>query len=235
MQLLNDKEHSLIKHLWKNISITGLVGLASLLGPPFIVTLCIYYQVHIKLWSSAEWFFAFLLVSIPMSIGIPTSTILSVIVGYFIGWIGLPLLTLAYIIACTLGYKIGALIDGNSLSEFLEKKGKTRFINEINTNDFWIIAFSRLSPALPFAIMNIVFASLKVRMKNFLVAGVIGMLPRTILFLWVGTQLASLADYYEQTGELKMVSVVIITCIVVSSFGLLFLLRGLLKKGGEIA
>ena len=40
----------------------------------------------------------------------------------------------------------------------------------------------RLSPVLPFSIMNLLMPALNIRLSVFLLAGFVGMLPRTLFF-----------------------------------------------------
>ncbi|WP_332913888.1 hypothetical protein [Algoriphagus boritolerans] len=57
-----------------------------------------------------------------------------------------------------------------------------------------LIFFIRISPVVPFAISNFLFASLKIELKNVLIYGIPGMLPRTLLAFGTGLLASSFLD-----------------------------------------
>jgi len=75
------------------------------------------------------------------------------------------------------------------------------FLENVRANSFSWVFVTRLSPVFPFAITNALMAFLGVRVKQFFVAGTLGMLPRTLLALWTGTQAKTIQSLYQNPGS----------------------------------
>jgi uncharacterized membrane protein YdjX (TVP38/TMEM64 family) len=64
----------------------------------------------------------------------------------------------------------------------------------------WVVFLLRLSPLVPFNLLNYALSVTEVRLSVFVIATTIGMLPPTILYLYIGSLGASLARGTEYTG-----------------------------------
>jgi len=117
---------------------------------------------------------------------IPT-TFFSVISGFVFGWAAFPFLVLSYTLASAIGYLSGRLLEKNSLEWLLKPYPKAeKIIEEKKDRMGWLIFFVRISPVIPFAISNLVFAMLDTGLKRVLWFGLLGMLPRTFLAFLTG-------------------------------------------------
>jgi uncharacterized membrane protein YdjX (TVP38/TMEM64 family) len=59
---------------------------------------------------------------------------------------------------------------------------------------FLIVLLCRLSPIFPFNLLNYTFGLTKVSFRDYVLASWLGMLPGTVLYVYLGTTLKSLAD-----------------------------------------
>lgn len=106
-------------------------------------------------------------------------------------------MVMAYALAQWMGYitakKTG--VDGfmNSLLSLGHYESKLKMLKKID-NQWVLVFFCRLSPILPFGIMNFVLSMLQIRLNTFLIAGLLGMLPRTLFFIWVGIESETLLN-----------------------------------------
>ena len=66
--------------------------------------------------------------------------------------------------------------------------------NPGDENGFKIVLLTRLSPLFPFNVLNYAYGASPVAFRDYLVASWIGMLPATILYVYLGSAIASLAD-----------------------------------------
>ena len=64
----------------------------------------------------------------------------------------------------------------------------------------WIVFLLRLSPIVPFNLLNYALSLTDVGLRPFIIATTVGMLPPTILYLYIGSLGASLARGTEYTG-----------------------------------
>ncbi|MCP5024147.1 MAG: hypothetical protein GY930_20560 [bacterium] len=55
-----------------------------------------------------------------------------------------------------------------------------------------LLALIRLSPALPFATTNLLMSTTGIRLLPFLIGSLIGMAPRVIAVVWIGSSLSEL-------------------------------------------
>ncbi|UCS95374.1 VTT domain-containing protein [Echinicola marina] len=133
--------------------------------------------------------------SIMMGIAFCPTTLLAIVSGFIWGWAAFPILVLAYSLASLLGYFIGLKLDHNSLNIILESYPKAgQVVQEKRSKIGNLIFFVRISPVIPFALSNLLFALLKTGWKKLLFYGVLGMLPRTLMAFSIGVMAESFME-----------------------------------------
>ncbi len=125
---------------------------------------------------------------------LPT-TLTAIASGFFWGWSVFPHLVIAYLLANVLGYTLGKWLNADfrtilyarhpSLKEEIEKRIEY---------PAGLVFFVRISPLIPFAISNFLFASLGIPLSKIIRFGLPGMLPRTILAFASGKAANSFLD-----------------------------------------
>lgn len=182
----------------KNLSNLFLLLWTSVL--PLVSSGLLSYHIlqNVQSWenfSYANWLLIALTSIITMALAITPTTFIALLFGYFIGMVGLTLVVPAYLLASALGYIVAARIDGGTFSTTIQQFPKVnQIVTGIQHKSFFFIILCRLSPVLPFAIMNIILSILKVPFFKFLGAGLLGMLPRTIIFVYIGSQADQIMD-----------------------------------------
>ena len=121
--------------------------------------------------------------------------------GFFWGWTVFPHLVIAYLLANVLGYSLGKWLHADfrtilyarhpSLQKEIEKRIE---------QPAGLVFFVRISPLIPFAISNFLFASLGIPLSKIIRFGLPGMLPRTILAFASGMAAQS---FLEAQASLK--------------------------------
>jgi uncharacterized membrane protein YdjX (TVP38/TMEM64 family) len=101
-------------------------------------------------------------------------------------------------ISSTLGASASFLIGRYLARDLIAGRiaGNARFaaIDEAVGRDGWkIVGLARLSPIIPFAVLNYAFGLTQISLKHFTFASWIGMLPGTILFVYAGAVAGDLA------------------------------------------
>lgn len=137
--------------------------------------------------SFLGYLFFLILAAICMGLALLPTTFTAVLTGFVLGWVGLPLLVIAYGLATVLGYLFGKWSNAN-LWELLSQRYPeiSLAVEKRKTQPGGLIFFIRISPVIPFALANFIFASLQVSLKQILLYGIPGMLPRTILSFLAG-------------------------------------------------
>lgn len=134
-------------------------------------------------------------IAILLGFALLPTTLTALATGYFFGWIGFPSLFFGYLLANVVGYSLGKLLNADFLSLLSTQRPefKQRLESRIQRPES-LIFFIRISPVVPFAISNFLFASLKIDLKKVLLFGIPGMLPRTLIAFGTGLLASSFLD-----------------------------------------
>jgi len=113
--------------------------------------------------------------------------------------LGVGLGTVAVSIGSTLGAS-AAFLAGRTLARgFIEAKishnPRFRAIDQaVKHEGFKIVLLTRLSPVFPFNLLNYVFGLTPVSLRDYFLASWIGMLPGTVMYVYLGSAAKNLAD-----------------------------------------
>ncbi|MGK0185775.1 MAG: putative membrane protein YdjX (TVP38/TMEM64 family) [Verrucomicrobiales bacterium] len=116
-------------------------------------------------------------------------------------------------IASTLGATVAFLLGRHTLRRFIKRKieGSAKFsaIDDAVANEGWkIVGLTRLSPAFPFALLNYAYGLTKVSLRDYVIASWIGMMPGTVLYVYLGAIGKAAADSQGRTpGEWALLAV----------------------------
>lgn len=122
-----------------------------------------------------------------MGFAILPTTFIASASGFFFEWVALPFLVTAYALATILGYKLGEKANASLLEILFIKHPKLKEELEARkSKEMSLIFFVRISPIIPFAVSNFLFASMKIPLKKVLIFGILGMLPRTLIAFGTG-------------------------------------------------
>lgn len=174
------------------VTIVPAIGSTILIG-------YIYQNPHLfPSLHTITYFLVTLTAAMMMGLALCPTTLLAILSGYLWGWKVFPLLVVAYSLASLIGYFIGLKLDKNSLNILLGNYPKVqKIVTEKRHQIGTLVFFVRISPVIPFAFSNLLFASLKAGWKNVLIYGFMGMLPRTFMAFSLGLAAGSIRDAIE--------------------------------------
>ncbi|WP_460470282.1 TVP38/TMEM64 family protein [Emticicia fontis] len=168
---------------------------------------------------------------ITSAIAITPPTFLALVFGYFLGWHAILPVFVLNMAAIFLVNMVTRWLDKDRFKTYLSEN---RRVNEILTNikeqELKIIFFAKLSPVLPFALTNFVFALSGAKLKNILLGGFLGMIPRTVLAIWTGYQAKEIRRLLENPNEGNLQKILLIVLLVASVGGILYFLQPRRKK-----
>ena len=112
---------------------------------------------------------------------------------------GVPIGTVAVSVGSVAGASAAFGIGRTIARSWVEKKTaqnpRFRALDEaVGREGFKIVLLIRLSPVFPFVFTNYALALTSVRFRDFLLASWIGMLPGTVLYVYLGSTIKSLAE-----------------------------------------
>ena len=117
------------------------------------------------------------------------------------------------------------------MMSFLSRFEKTMYLmQELREQSWSLIFLTRISPVLPFALMNFVLSLLQIDKKKFFLASIVGMLPRTLFFFWIGTQASDIIKLLQDPDSSKGGQLLMISLIIISIGGLYFVFDQALKR-----
>ncbi len=129
--------------------------------------------------------------SAAVALSIPGSLILTVVGGLLFGW--LPG-TAAAMVAATLGGAVLFLLARTTLGRYLSDKGGPKLqglLSGLRDDAVNYLLFLRIVPVFPFWLVNIAAGIVGMRLYQFLIATVIGIVPGTLAFASAGAALDS--------------------------------------------
>jgi uncharacterized membrane protein YdjX (TVP38/TMEM64 family) len=180
---------------WIWISIAPAIGSLVLLSSYF-------WLEKISIASIQDHLLLSLSIALVLGLALLPTTLTAMAIGFFLGWSGLPDLLIGYILANGLGYTIGKRLNVDFLKILYLKNPQLETELELRTqHPERLIFFVRISPVIPFAISNFLFASLKIGLKKVILFGIPGMLPRTFLAFATGTFASSFLGAKESTNH----------------------------------
>ncbi|MFD2573697.1 TVP38/TMEM64 family protein [Spirosoma soli] len=180
----------------------------------------IVYETVIARFNTLEWAGITLLCTVTSAVLTPP-TMLALIFGYFLGWQAVLPLCIINMGGILFINSIVRWLDHDRFLRFLSRNPKAQSVlDRILDKELEVIFFAKLSPILPFGLTNLLFALSGASLKNILLGGFLGMLPRTLLAIWSGYEAREIRTLLENPNQNTWTQLIIIGLIVVSIIGL---------------
>jgi uncharacterized membrane protein YdjX (TVP38/TMEM64 family) len=161
-----------------------------------------------------------------LGLGIFPTTFFALFSGYMWGLKVIFPIAIVYFFASLLGYCIAKLIKGDFILAFLKRQKKAgNVLNNVQQNSIYWVFLVRISPLFPFAITNTLLAYLHVNLRSYLIGGTLGMIPRSILAIWVGSQAATWQEILKNPNKMDFQNVFTLILLLLSGLGMFYLIR----------
>ncbi len=190
--------------------------------------------------DAITWIVVFLLSSLTMGLALTPTTFIALVSGYFLSWWAVPGVIVGYTTASMIGFTLTRAVDQGTLMQsvydWLSDNNAHRLrqlLRGIAGHQLGIVVMARLSPVLPFALMNVVLPVAGVRLPSFLIAGTLGMLPRTVFFIWLGSEAKVLRTLVEEGGDGLLPRLLLVALLAVSLAGFFYYGKRVLAQAVE--
>jgi uncharacterized membrane protein YdjX (TVP38/TMEM64 family) len=122
-------------------------------------------------------------------------SILTLGAGFVFGVpLGTAYVSLGSIAGASAAFLLGRTLARNMIRHRVESNPRFAAIDDAVGRDGWkIVGLTRLSPIFPFNLLNYAYGLTKVSFKGYFFASWIGMLPGTIMYVYIGSLAADLA------------------------------------------
>lgn len=130
-------------------------------------------------------------------------TALSLSGGYIYGVVwGSVLVSIAATIGASCAFLVGRYIARDWVKAKVAHDPRFDAVDRaVGEKGFTVVLLARLSPVLPYFLLNYFFGLTKVRLRDFVVATWIGMIPAIVLLVYTGSLLTSLTEV--ATGRVR--------------------------------
>ncbi|MBR8828891.1 MAG: TVP38/TMEM64 family protein [Gomphosphaeria aponina SAG 52.96 = DSM 107014] len=192
------------------VGVAGLIIAAKQLGVTEIINSILQYVLQWidSLGTAAPVMFT--LIYILASVLLISGAVITLGAGVLFGVIkGSILVSIASTLAATASFIIGRYLARGWVTKQIENRPKFKAIDAAVAQEGWkIVGLTRLSPVFPFVFLNYAFALTQVSLKDYIIASWIGMMPGTIMYVYLGSlakSLATLGSGNEQPTSLEWV------------------------------
>lgn len=135
-----------------------------------------------------QWILVYAILVLTMAFALTPTTVIALISGYFLSFYAIIPVVVSYSLASIIGFLLSNIL-GNNFQQVIHTSYPKldSFIHRMSDKSpLSFVIFSRISPVLPFAIMNLVLPFVGISFNPFFWGGMVGMLPRTLLAITVG-------------------------------------------------
>jgi uncharacterized membrane protein YdjX (TVP38/TMEM64 family) len=153
---------------------------------------------------AAAMFFTVYVVVVALSV--PAATVLTIVAGFLFGWLAGGIIVVA---AATLGSCILFAGARTVFGDILRRRAGpflSRFADGFTRNAFSYLLVLRLAPVFPFFVVNIAPAFFGVSLRTFALATVVGIVPGTFAYAWLGGGFEQAISDAEDRGQPLLLS-----------------------------
>ncbi len=108
---------------------------------------------------------------------------------------GTALVSVSSTLGATAAFLVGRYLARDWIGRKIERNPKFKAVDEAVAREGWkIVGLTRLSPLFPFNFLNYAYGLTRVSLRDYFFASWIGMLPGTIVYVYVGSAAGNLAS-----------------------------------------
>ena len=178
------------------IAIAALIVAAKMLG--------ITDYINSALQSTLEWIDSlgvwrpviFIGIYILAAVALVSGAVLTLGAGVLFGVVqGTLYVSIASTLGATAAFLVGRYVARGWVAKRIESKPKFKAIDAAVAKEGWkIVGLTRLSPVFPYVFLNYAYGVTQVSLKDFFLASWIGMMPGTVMYVYLGFITGNLAS-----------------------------------------
>ncbi|MGL5082760.1 MAG: TVP38/TMEM64 family protein [Microcoleaceae cyanobacterium] len=188
------KTQSFYKHLKLVALGLGVVGLiigGKVFGVQQLLTNALDWVANLGAWGPL----VFILIYIVATVLFLPGSLLTLGAGVLFGVVpGSIYVSIGSVIGATCAFLVGRYLARGWVSKQISENEKFKAIDEAVGREGWkIVGLTRLSPIFPFNLLNYSFGLTNVSLRDYFFASWIGMIPGTIMYVYLGSLAGELA------------------------------------------
>ncbi len=222
---------------WKLILVLVLV-VALIVGAKFfnfqgILKNALESIAHLGPWGPA----AFILIYIVATVVLIPGSLLTLGSGVLFGVVGGSIyVSIGSVLGATCAFLVGRYLTRDWVSQQIQGNAKFQAIDAAVASEGWkIVLLTRLSPIFPFNLLNYAFGVTQVSLRDYFFASWIGMIPGTVMYVYIGSLAGSLAALGSQgrsrtTAEWTLYGIGLVATIALTVYVTRFAKKALEEK-----
>jgi uncharacterized membrane protein YdjX (TVP38/TMEM64 family) len=153
-------------------------------------------------------------------------SLLTIAAGVIFGLVrGLVLVSIGSMLGATAAFFLGRSLARDWVHRRIDRWPKFRALDRaISRHGFWVVFLTRLSPIIPYGLLNYAYGLTTVRVRDYLLASWIGMLPASLLYVYAGTAAATLAEVIRGSARMGQRGDILLWLVLGASIGVFVLL-----------
>lgn len=129
---------------------------------------------------------------------------LTLMAGLAYGAWGFPLVVVSATLAAAVAFLLGRYVAHDRVNRWIANKPRLLALNRAVSDEGWrVVGLMRLSPIIPYGLQNYLFSVTHVGFVPFVLATLVGIMPATALYVYIG----SLGQSIGKAGALQWVLV----------------------------
>src|SRR5215469_16773162 len=109
--------------------------------------------------------------------------------------VGTAVVSAASVTGASLAFWLGRTLARGLIERRLADNPRFRALDQaVAAGGFKIVLLTRLSPLFPFTLLNYAFGLTKVRFRDYVLASWVGIVPGTVMYVYLGSTVSALAD-----------------------------------------
>lgn len=139
--------------------------------------------------------FIFVVLYVVATVALFPEFLLTMAAGAAFGLVrAMVLVSIGSTLGATLAFFLGRSLAREWVGRKIERWPRFRAVDRaIGAHGLWIVFLTRLSPAIPFSWLNYAYGITAVRPRDYILASWVGMLPGTLLYVYVGRAVANVS------------------------------------------
>lgn len=114
---------------------------------------------------------------------------------------GSILVSVSSTLGATAAFLVGRYLARNWIAHKIEGNARFSAIDNAVADDGWrIVGLTRLSPVFSFTLLNYVYGLSRVSLKEYVLASWIGMMPGTVMYVYIGSMVGDLSAIGGETA-----------------------------------
>ena len=135
-------------------------------------------------------------------------------------------------LGATCAFLVGRYLARNAITRRMDGNARFAAIDEAVARQGWkIVGLTRLSPVFPFTLLNYAFGLTRVKLRDYVIASWVGMMPGTVMYVYLGSLARAATGVRSRTpGEWALYVVGLLATIAVAILVTRIAKRALTKR-----